>query len=57
MISSVGTHLGYPWVIPNPSEVESYGDAILLSPTELSYCAIQSETASDVCFLQEDELD
>ena len=23
MISSIGTHLGDPWVIPNPLEVES----------------------------------
>lgn len=56
MISSIGTHLGDPWVISNPSEVESYGDAILLSLTKLSYFLIQSETVSDVCFSQEDKL-
>ena len=50
MISSVGTHLGYPWVIPNPSKVQSYGDVMPLSPAELSYCVIQSETPSDVYF-------
>ena len=37
MISSVGTHLGEPWVIQNLSEVESHGDTMPLSPVELSY--------------------
>ena len=57
MISFISTHLGDPWVIPNPSEVEYYGDVMLLSWDELSYCAIQYETASNACFLQEVELD
>ena len=57
MISSVDTHLGDPWVILNPSEVESYGDTMPLSPTELSYSVIQCETESNVCFSQKNELD
>ena len=57
MIYSLGTHSSDPWVILNPSKVESYGDTMPLSSVELSYCAIQSETVSDVCFSQEDELD
>ena len=57
MISSVGTHLGDPWVILNPSEVESYGDTMLLSLAKLSYSVIQSETKSTVCFSHENELD
>ena len=57
MIFFVGTHLGDPWVIPNPLEFESYGGVITLLPAELSYYAIQSETASDACFSQEVELD
>ena len=56
MISSVSTHLGDPWVIPNPSEVKSYGDTMPLSSAESSYSMIQSEIASNVCFSQEDEL-
>ena len=57
MISSIGTHLGDPWVIPNPSNVESYDDTMPLLLTKLSYSAIQFETTSTVCFSQEDELD
>lgn len=57
MISFVGTDLGDPWVLPNPSELDTYGDTMLLSLTELSYSVIQSETTSNVCFSQEDELD
>ena len=57
MISSVDTHLGDTWLIPTSSEVESYGDTMLLSPAELSYLAIQSETESNVCFSDENELD
>ena len=57
MISSVCTHLGDPWVITNPSEIESYGDTMSLSPADSSYFVIQSKTVSDVCFSQADELD
>jgi hypothetical protein len=57
MIYSIGTHLGDPWVIPNLSKVESYGDTMPLSPTKLSYSAIQPETKSNVCFSQKNELD
>ena len=44
MISSIGTHLGDPWVIPNPSEVEYYGDTMSLLSTQLSFSVIQCET-------------
>ena len=49
--------MGDPWVLPNPSEVESYGDTMSLSPTELSYSAIQSESESIVYLSHENELD
>ena len=35
MISYVGSY--DPWVIPFPSEIESLGDTMPLSPTKLSY--------------------
>ena len=57
MISFVGTDLGDPWVILNPSEVESYGDTMLLLPVKLSYSSIQCEIESNVCFSQKNELD
>ena len=57
MISSIETHMGDPWVLPNLSEIESYGDTMPLSPTELSYSSIQSESESTICFPQEDGLD
>ena len=57
MIFFVSTHLGDPWVILNPSEVDSYGDTMPLSLTELSCLAIQCETESTVCFSQKNELD
>ena len=57
MISSISTHMGDPWVLPNPSEVESYGDTMSLSSTKLSYLVIQSEYESTVCFSHENELD
>lgn len=57
MISYVDTHLGDPWVIPNPSEVETYGNTMSLSLTKLSYLAIQSEIESIVCSSHENELD
>jgi hypothetical protein len=31
-----------PWVIPHPSNIESYGDTMPLSPIELAYSMIQS---------------
>ena len=56
MISSIGTHMGDPWVLPNLAEVESFGNTMSLSPAELSYSVIQSEFESTVCFSQENEL-
>lgn len=40
MISSVSSY--NPWVMPCPSEIESFGNIMLLSPTKLSYSAILS---------------
>ena len=57
MISFVGTHLGDPWVLPNPSEVESYGDTMSLLSAELPYSTIQSKSESTVCFSHKNELD
>ena len=56
MISSIGIHMGDPWVLPNMSEVESYGNTMSLSSAELSYSMIQSESESTVYFSQENEL-
>ena len=46
MISSVGTFMGDPWILPNPTKVETYGDTMSLSPAEKIYFAIQSMTLS-----------
>ena len=50
MISSVGTLMGDPWALPNPAEVETFGDTMSLLSTELSYSAIQSESESTIFF-------
>ena len=57
MISSIGTFMGDPWILPNPIEVETYGDVMLLSPAEKTYSAIQFESIYAICSPQEDELD
>ena len=57
MISSVSAFMGDPWILPNPVEVETYGDTMPLSPDERTYSAIQSESASAICSPKEDELD
>ena len=57
MISFVGTFVGYPWILPNPAEVKTYGDTMPLSLAERTYSMIQSESTSAICSPQEDELD
>ena len=57
MISSIGTFMGDPWILPNPTEVENYGDTMLLSPAEKTYSAIQSESVSNICPPIKGELD
>jgi hypothetical protein len=57
MISSVGTFMGDPWILPSPTEVEQYGDTMPLSQAEKTYSAIQSESVSHICPPMEDELD
>lgn len=57
MISSVGTFMGDPWILPNLTEVETYGDTMSLSSAEKTYSAIQSESISAISSPQEDELD
>ena len=48
MISFASTFLGDPWILPNPVEVETYGDTMPLSPAERTYSTIQSESASTI---------
>ena len=57
MISSISTLMGDPWVLPNPTKVETFGDTMLLSLTKKIYLAIQLESESTICFPQEDKLD
>ena len=57
MISSVGTFVGDPWILPPPTEVEQYGDTMPLSSAEKTYSAIQSVFVSYICPPTEDELD
>ena len=57
MISYVSNFVGDPWILPNPAEVETYGNTMLLSPAERTYSAIQSEFVSVNCSPKEDELD
>ena len=55
MISSVGTFVGDPWILPSPAEVEQYGNTMPLSPAEKTYSAIQFESASTICSPTEGE--
>ena len=58
MISSVGSY--DPWVLPCPSEIESFGDIMPLSLAQLSYSAIQSAgqyVDPDPCLSFSGELD
>ena len=57
MISSVGTFVGDPWILPNPTEVKTYGDTMPLLPAERTYSAIQSKFVSAICSPKEDKLD
>ena len=57
MISSISTFMGDPWILPDPTEVETYGDAMPLSLVEKTYSAIQSEYVSAICPPLENELD
>ena len=57
MMSSVGTFVGDPWILPNPTEVEQYGDTMPLSLAEKTYLAIQSEFVSNICPPTEGDLD
>jgi hypothetical protein len=57
MISSIGTFVGDPWILPDPTEVETYGNTMPLSPAEKMYSSIQSKSASTICPPTEGELD
>ena len=46
MISSVDTFVGDPWILPNPIEVETYGDTMPLLSAERTYSVIPSKTLS-----------
>ena len=49
MISSIGIFMGDRWILPNPIEVETYGNAMTLSLAEKTYSTIQSESISAIC--------
>ena len=57
MISYVSTFMGDPWILPDSTEVETYGDTMPLSPAEKTYSTIQSESASAICPPTKGELD
>ena len=57
MISSISTFVGDPWILPDPTEVETYGNTMSLSLAEKKYSTIQSESVSTICSPQVDELD
>jgi len=57
MISSVGTFVGDPWILPDPIEVGKYGDTMPLSSAEKMYSVIQSKSVSNICPPMEGELD
>ena len=57
MISSIGTFMGDPWILPDLTKVETYGDTMPLLPAEKTYSAIQSESVSMICPPTEGELD
>ena len=57
MISFVGTFMGDPSLLPNPTEVKNYGDTMPLPPAEKTYSVIQSESGSTICPATADELD
>ena len=46
MISSVGTFVGDPWILPNLAKVETYGDTMPLSSAEKIYSTIPSTILS-----------
>jgi hypothetical protein len=48
--------MGDPLILPNPAEIESFGDTMPLSLAKLSYLVMQSEFESTFCFSQENEL-
>ena len=43
MISCISTFVGDPWILPNLTEVETYGDTMPLLSAEKTYSVIQSE--------------
>ena len=57
MISSIGTSMGDPWILPDLTIVETYGDSMPLSSAEKAYSAIQSESVSTICPPMAGELD
>ena len=57
MISSVDTFIGDPWILPELTEVKTYGDTMPLSLDEKTYSAIQSQSVSTICPPSESKLD
>jgi len=48
MVLSIPHELTDPWILPAPSDIDTYGEQMLLSPAELAYQAIQSASESPV---------
>ena len=57
MISYVGTFVGDPRILPDSTEVETYGDTMPLSLAEKMYSVIQSKSTSTICPPTKGELD
>jgi hypothetical protein len=48
MLSSIPHEQTDPWILPAPSDIDTYGEQMPLSPAELAYQAIQSASESPV---------
>lgn len=48
MVSTIPHHPTDPWILPAPSNIDSYGEQMSLSPVEMAYQAIQSASNSPI---------
>jgi len=48
MLSSIPHEKTDPWILPAPSDIDTYGEKIQLSPTESAYQTIQFASESPV---------
>ena len=51
MISSIPHEQTNPWILPDPSDIDTYGEQMLLSPVEFAYQAIQTTFTSPITFV------